>query len=195
MTAPEYLLEAIDIVKVFGTLRANDGVTLRVAPGQIHALLGENGAGKHLRHQLHPSAAALPEIRAKRMDAQLVLRWLAKQGLRLGNRLPFQSSTPNGAMETQWRNNNAGTRFPWRGPLNLHNRNHGAGAMRFQSFGYMGPDLHACIAFTARKMASGVAGAASFGMTPGFRLPTASAMAHHTEIGSMRGGSPTALER
>ncbi len=46
MTAPDYLLEAIDIVKVFGTLRANDGVTVRVAPGQIHALLGENGAGK-----------------------------------------------------------------------------------------------------------------------------------------------------
>mgnify|MGYP001797436388 CR=1 FL=1 len=46
MTAPDYLLEAIDIVKVFGTLRANDGVTLRVAPGEIHAFLGENGAGK-----------------------------------------------------------------------------------------------------------------------------------------------------
>ena len=46
MTAPKYLLEAIDIVKVFGTLRANDDVTLRVAPGEIHAFLGENGAGK-----------------------------------------------------------------------------------------------------------------------------------------------------
>ena len=31
MTAPEYLLEALDIVKVFGTLRANDGDTMQVA--------------------------------------------------------------------------------------------------------------------------------------------------------------------
>ena len=43
MTASQYLLEAIDIVKVFGTLRANDGVTLQVTPGQIHALLGKTG--------------------------------------------------------------------------------------------------------------------------------------------------------
>jgi len=42
----DYLLEALDVTKVFGTLKANDHVTLRVKPGEIHAFLGENGAGK-----------------------------------------------------------------------------------------------------------------------------------------------------
>jgi general nucleoside transport system ATP-binding protein len=40
------LLEARNIVKVFGTLRANDEVSLNIMPGEIHAFLGENGAGK-----------------------------------------------------------------------------------------------------------------------------------------------------
>ena len=40
------LLQAQNIVKVFGTLRANDDVSIAVKAGEIHALLGENGAGK-----------------------------------------------------------------------------------------------------------------------------------------------------
>ncbi|MBG1232629.1 ABC transporter ATP-binding protein [Aestuariivirga litoralis] len=40
------LLAAKNIVKVFGTLRANDNVSLSLKSGKIHALLGENGAGK-----------------------------------------------------------------------------------------------------------------------------------------------------
>ena len=39
-------LELRDITKRFGFLVANDGIDLKVAPGQVHALLGENGAGK-----------------------------------------------------------------------------------------------------------------------------------------------------
>jgi simple sugar transport system ATP-binding protein len=41
-----WLLEASRIVKRFGGLVANDEVSLKVAAGEIHALLGENGAGK-----------------------------------------------------------------------------------------------------------------------------------------------------
>jgi len=35
-----------DLVKRFGTLAANDGITLRVEPGEVYGLLGPNGAGK-----------------------------------------------------------------------------------------------------------------------------------------------------
>ena len=40
------LLEVRGLTKIFGALKANDGVDLTVGKGEIHALLGENGAGK-----------------------------------------------------------------------------------------------------------------------------------------------------
>ncbi|MEO7151845.1 MAG: ABC transporter ATP-binding protein [Burkholderiaceae bacterium] len=44
--APPLRLELIGLSKQYPAVKANDRVSLRVAPGQIHAVLGENGAGK-----------------------------------------------------------------------------------------------------------------------------------------------------
>jgi simple sugar transport system ATP-binding protein len=39
-------LDTYDLTKRFGSFTAMDRVTMKVAPGSVHALLGENGAGK-----------------------------------------------------------------------------------------------------------------------------------------------------
>ncbi len=46
MTAAAPLLRAQDLVRVFGSFRAVDGVSLETAEGTIHAVIGPNGAGK-----------------------------------------------------------------------------------------------------------------------------------------------------
>ena len=47
MTQPvEYILDIDGIVKEFPGVKALDGAQLKVRPGTIHALMGENGAGK-----------------------------------------------------------------------------------------------------------------------------------------------------
>jgi len=40
------LLQAIDLSKLYGTVKALDGLNLSVEPGQVCCLLGANGAGK-----------------------------------------------------------------------------------------------------------------------------------------------------
>lgn len=40
------MLELKNITKTFGSVTANDQVSIKIAPGTIHAIVGENGAGK-----------------------------------------------------------------------------------------------------------------------------------------------------
>src|ERR1700720_491431 len=65
MPVREPLLRAIGITKLFGTFRANDAIDLDLHPEEIHALLGENGAGKStfvkiVYGLIQPSGGELP---------------------------------------------------------------------------------------------------------------------------------------
>ena len=42
----DYIIEMLNIRKEFPGIVANDNITLKVIPGEIQALLGENVAGK-----------------------------------------------------------------------------------------------------------------------------------------------------
>ena len=44
MNAPA--IELVDIHKSFGSTRVLEGVSLSLLPGEVHSLMGENGAGK-----------------------------------------------------------------------------------------------------------------------------------------------------
>ena len=46
MSAPDYILEGIDLTRRYGGFAALDQVTLKVRPGEIRGLIGSNGAGK-----------------------------------------------------------------------------------------------------------------------------------------------------
>jgi ABC-type uncharacterized transport system ATPase subunit len=67
-----WAIEAIGIDKWFGPVHANRDVTLRVAKGSIHGIVGENGAGKstlmNILYGYHPADRGEIRIDGKRAD-------------------------------------------------------------------------------------------------------------------------------
>jgi simple sugar transport system ATP-binding protein len=82
-------LELADITKRYARVVANDHVSLRIAPGEIHALLGENGAGKStLMKIIHGSVR--PDAGEMRWDGAPVRIGSPQQARALGIAMVFQ---------------------------------------------------------------------------------------------------------
>ncbi|PWR25308.1 ABC transporter ATP-binding protein [Zavarzinia aquatilis] len=72
MTLHRPVLRAVGLTKRFGSVVANDDVSLDVAAGELHCLFGENGAGKStlsamLHGELQPDAGHI-EVDGRRTD-------------------------------------------------------------------------------------------------------------------------------
>jgi general nucleoside transport system ATP-binding protein len=77
------------ITKQYPAVRANDDVTLTVAPGEIHALLGENGAGKSTLMKI-VYGAVRPDAGEIRWEGQLVEIASPAAARKLGIGMVFQ---------------------------------------------------------------------------------------------------------
>ena len=82
-------LELTGITKQYPAVRANDGVGLRVAPGEIHAVLGENGAGKSTLMKVIYGAVK-PDAGEMRFNGQPVQVQSPAQARALGISMVYQ---------------------------------------------------------------------------------------------------------
>jgi branched-chain amino acid transport system ATP-binding protein len=87
MTEPVLVLDGVR--KSFGALNVTDGVSLCVAPGELHALIGPNGAGKTtLVHQI--SGTLAPDAGTIRFRGRDITGLNAQQRARQGLARTFQ---------------------------------------------------------------------------------------------------------
>src|SRR5215217_8720141 len=82
-------LELIDISKQYPAVKANDRVNLRVKPGEIHAVLGENGAGKSTMMKMIYGAVR-PDEGEIRWNGQPVAVRNPQEARQLGISMVFQ---------------------------------------------------------------------------------------------------------
>src|SRR5689334_783395 len=82
-------LELLNISKQYPAVKANDNVTLRVKPGEIHAVLGENGAGKSTMMKMIYGAVR-PDEGEIRWNGQAVAIRNPHEARQLGISMVFQ---------------------------------------------------------------------------------------------------------
>jgi simple sugar transport system ATP-binding protein len=82
-------LELEHITKQYPAVRANDDVSLRVAPGEIHAVLGENGAGKSTLMKIIYGAVQ-PDAGSMRWNGESVRVTSPAQARALGISMVYQ---------------------------------------------------------------------------------------------------------
>jgi len=87
------MLEAIDLVKSFGRLRAVDGFSMNIEPGAVKALIGPNGAGKTTFVNLVTGVLS-PDSGRIRMDSRCLLKLPPYERARLGIARTYQIPKP-----------------------------------------------------------------------------------------------------
>ncbi len=154
----------------------------------------------------HPSAAALPKVRAESVVAPPRRPPAGCQrGAGLAQSLPLQTAAADRAVKSPIRPHGEGGPFlPRRRPSHAMHADESAGPVCGDDRGKLAPNQHVAspqligrprTAWQARRRASGVAGAWSGTGRSGASAWTASASAQKTLFASIKGGSPTALER
>lgn len=93
----EYVLELRNIVKLFPGVRALDGVNLKIRPGTVHVIVGENGAGKSTMMNVI-NGSYVPEEGEVLFKGKKLGRRTIQESLDLGISMIYQELNPVGVM-------------------------------------------------------------------------------------------------
>ena len=92
MMSSKPTIELVDIYKSFGSTRVLEGVPLPLFPGEVHSLMGENGADKSTLVKIM-AGLYLPDKGAVRMEGREVLFRATAQAQRAGVSVIYQEPT------------------------------------------------------------------------------------------------------